>query len=235
MNDGCTKTEEAARRLAPSLRAAGMRCRIVCTPPGRTKAFAAAEATLTDGPRLYLDQDAVLSPYALRQLAAALRPETGTLFVTLRPLVVPARSWITRAFYRTWLELPYVRKSPVSAGAYAVSAAGRARWTNWPALHSDDKFVRLQFELAERRRLDTASYEVVAPEGFLALIRARRRYLRGNTELAECFPEVWDISRHAGMFDYARSPARWPYLLAFLTVYASAGIAEWWHRWIRAS
>jgi hypothetical protein len=102
-------------------------------------------------------------------------------------------------------------------------------------LYSDDKFVRLQFELAERRRLDTASYEVVAPEGFLALVRARRRYLRGNTELADQVPGACDVSRRAGMFNFARSPARWPQLLSFLAISASAGLAEGWHRWIRAS
>jgi glycosyltransferase involved in cell wall biosynthesis len=235
VNDGSTKTQEAARRLAPSVRAAGIRCRIVSSPPGRAKAFAAAESTLANGPRLYLDQDAVLSPNALRELAAALMPGTGTMFATLRPLVAPARSLITRAYYRTWLELSYVRKAPASAGAYAVSEAGRARWTSWPTLHSDDKFVRLQFELAERRRLETASYEVVAPEGFRALVRARRRYFRGNAELAERNPERPDISRRAGILNYVRRPALWPQVLGFLVVYASAGIAECWDRRIRVS
>ncbi len=228
VNDGLPETLRAAHALAPTLRATGARCVVLETPPGRVPAIEAAEALLPPGPRLYLDQDAVLSPNALAALAAALAPGAGTHFAV--PAVrVATRSVISRAYYRTWRTLPYVRQSPATMGAYAVSAAGRARWETWTRVRSDDKWVRWHFAPEERAVVPTATYEVIVPNGPRELVRARLRYQRGNTELDTLDLTHGDThSRHRGVIPtLLRSPAAGA---VFLTIHAIAAVTGRWSR-----
>ncbi len=60
-------------------------------------------------------------------------------------MIPPARSALTRAYARFWQRLPFNRTVAPGYGLYAVNAAGRARWEAFPAIISDDTFVRLQF------------------------------------------------------------------------------------------
>jgi hypothetical protein len=60
----------------------------------------------------------------------------------------PGRA-VTRAYARFWQRLPFARVAP-GYGLFAVNAAGRARWGDFPAIISDDTFVRLQFAPEER-------------------------------------------------------------------------------------
>lgn len=223
-------TLAAAQRLAPELHAAGVACAVIHTPKGRAVAFNAAERLLPPGPRLYLDQDAVLSPDAIATLAAALAPGTGVHFAALALRIAPCRSAVTRAYYRIWRELPYVKRSPVTVGAYAVSAEGRQRWTAFPEVHSDDKFARLKFATHERTLLVSETYEVMVPDGVRALIRARCRYRRGNRELAE-LAATPDLSRREGaVLALARRPALWGSSAVFLAVHAAAAVLDGWSR-----
>ena len=184
VNDGRADTLDEARRWADVLGGAKTTCTLLQTAPGRARAIYAAERLLPAGPRLYLDQDAVLSPGAVAALAARLAAGTGIHFAAPRPRAAPGAGRVAHAYYGVWTELPYVRSSPVTMGAYAVSAAGRDRWGEFPALRSDDKFARLQFAAHERAVVD-ATYEVVVPRGARALVRARRGYTQGNRELRE--------------------------------------------------
>jgi dTDP-4-dehydrorhamnose reductase len=187
VNDGRAASRHAAERLAPMLRAAGIGCTVLVTAPGRVTAIEAAEAVLPAGPRLYLDQDAALSSHAIAALAAALAPG-GAHFAAPAPRVAPGPSAASRAYYRAWQDLPYVRDSPATMGAYAVSAAGRARWDRFAPVRSDDKWVRWHFAPHERTVVADAWYEVLAPQGVRELVRARRRYRRGNAELSALPP-----------------------------------------------
>jgi hypothetical protein len=45
-------------------------------------------------------------------------------------------------------------------GCYAVSSEGRRRWTMFPDLISDDKFVRLYFSEREQRVIDSTWFHV---------------------------------------------------------------------------
>lgn len=226
VNDGRADTFEAAQRLAPTVRAAGVDCMVIRSAAGRTNAIAAAENELPAGPRLYLDQDAALSPDAITQLADVLEPGTGVHFAAPRPRAVRPRSALSRAFYRAWHELPYVREAPVTMGAYAVSAHGRQRWAQVPEIHSDDKWVRWHFAHSERAVLRDGTYEVVLPEGVRELIRARRRYHRGNGQLRDLrlpFPD--DSSRNSGAVrSLLARPTRWLESAVFLGVYSAAAV-----------
>ncbi|MFC7530957.1 glycosyltransferase family 2 protein [Actinoplanes sp. GCM10030250] len=226
VNHGSGASYERAVSLAPELRATGMECTVIRTPAGRPAALRAADRVLPPGARLYLDQDAALSPGAVATLLAVLAPGTGVHFAAPSMRLAPARSVVTRAYFRIWRELPYVRGAPATCGAYAVSAEGRSRWGELPDLHSDDKWVRWHFAPHERRVVSAEWYEVVAPDGLPALLRARRRYQGGNRELGRLaarppFPD--DHTRHHGI---VRSLlANPPAAAVFLAVHAAGRMA----------
>lgn len=225
VNDGSTETWRVAEALAAGLRSTGRRCQVLRTPPGRRAAFAAAEPLLPRGPRLYLDQDAELSTGAVTRLAQRLVPGTGYHFAALHLQPPRSDSWCTRAYYRAWSQIPYVRQSPATIGAYAVSAAGRERWGQFPDLHSDDKFVRTRFRPAERTVIDAEWYSVLPPEGLRELVDARRRYNRGNREVSCC--DGYDVSRKAGLARMiARHPRSWPGFGMVFVVDAIAAAGE---------
>lgn len=226
VNDGDPATRRRAEHLARPVGQAGHRCTVISTDPGRAKAFHAAEGLLPRAPRLYLDQDAALSDRAVAVLAATLRPQSGIHFAAPRLAIASSPSVVSRAYYSVYTQLPYVQRSPVTIGAYAVSPEGRERWARFPALHSDDKFVRLHFDPAERAVVD-ATYEVMAPQGPAALVRVRRRHSRGNHELKNSgtLPSAMDLPRARGAFTcLARRPAS----VVFLAVYGAAATAELW-------
>jgi glycosyltransferase involved in cell wall biosynthesis len=228
VNDGRADTLAEAVRLSGVLCETGASCRVLATAPGRSEAINAAEALLPRGPRFYLDQDAVLSPGALAAVADRLAPGGGVHFAAPRVEFASCPSRVSRAYYDVWRELPYVALSPVTVGVYAISARGRERWGRFPAAGSDDKFARLQFAPHERAVVADVSYEVIVPKGARELIRARRRYLRANRELAaQEAIAAHDLPRHCGALRaLARPPRRWPASAVFLGVYAAAAAAE---------
>ncbi|WP_229075073.1 glycosyltransferase family 2 protein [Actinoplanes sp. DH11] len=222
VNDARADSYDRAAELAPALRDAGLTCRVVRTPQGRSAALRTADRLLPAGARLYLDQDAALSPGAVATLLTVLAPGTGIHFAAPGMRLAPARSAVTRAYFRIWRDLPYVRRSPATCGVYAVSAEGRSRWDEVPDLHSDDKWVRWHFAPEERRVLAAEWYEVVAPDGPADLVRARRRYHRGNRELvglAARPPYPDDHIRHRGIVRSLLSNP--PAAAVFLAVHAA--------------
>jgi hypothetical protein len=232
VNDERADSYARAVESLPPLAAAGIECTVIRTGPGRSAAIRAADGLLDGCPRLYLDQDAALSPNALDTLAAALAPGTGAHFAVPVLRLARPRSRLSRAYYRVWRDLPYVLRSPVTCGAYAVSAAGRGRWAELPRLHSDDKWVRWHFAAHERRVVEAASYEVVPPDGLVALIRARHRYERGNRELvtaggAPPYPD--DAIRRDGVVrSLVGHPARWPAAAVFAAVHGTVAVLGAW-------
>ena len=233
VNDDRAGSLRTAQRLAPTLHRAGAACTVIHTAPGRPAALRAADRYLPRAPRLYLDQDALLSRDAIARLASTLAPGTGVHFAVPRLRLTGCRSAVARAYYRAWRDLPYVRHSPVTRGAYAVSAEGRERWDELPTVHSDDKWVRWHFAPHERAVLDTASYEVVPPDGVRELLRARRRHHRGNRELAAMAAGLRHpdhASRYRGALrSLLGRPGRWPQSAVLVAVHATVAVlvAPW--------
>ena len=185
-------TVELARGFDATFIARGWRLVIDDSPiPGKLAALNRAEAIArAEGVqmRAYLDADVVCEPALLGQIRAALaRPDpayaTGTL------VVAPARSWVTRAYADLWTRLPFVTGGAVGAGFFAVNAAGRARWDDFPDIISDDTFVRLHFTPQERHQVP-ARYHWPMVEGLSNLIRVRRRQDAGTAEVDRLYPQL---------------------------------------------
>lgn len=223
VNDDRQDTFAAALALSRGP-AAWATCEVIRTPPGRAAAFNEADRLLPASPRLYLDQDAELSCNAVQELSDALSDRTPWHFATLRMLPPSGGGPLVRAYYVAWLQLPYVVASPATAGAYAVSVEGRQRWQDFPAIHSDDKFVRLHFQTRERVMVKAATYRCLAAPDLRALVDDRCRYDRGNIELRAHLGPVaaGDVSRWRGALGaVARRPTTWPQF----TVLAAVGCA----------
>jgi len=187
--NGCTDdTVARARAFARQAADKGWHLIVLDLPAlGKPGALNAGDEAARYGARAYLDADVIVSPRLLAQIAQALggdaaRYASGTPRVT-------ARSWITRAYARFWVRLPFVAQGVPGFGLYAVNAAGRARWGRFPPIISDDTFVRIQFTPAEREKVP-ASYDWPMVEGFAPLVRVRRRQDQGVAELARLEPEL---------------------------------------------
>jgi glycosyltransferase involved in cell wall biosynthesis len=140
--------------------------------------------------RVYLDADIVVSQNVMAQVVAALAVMPA-IYVGATPVIPRATSAVTRAYGRFWSRLPFAKSVAPGYGLFAVNAAGRSRWGAFPAIISDDTFVRLQFQPAERVQV-SATYEWPMIEGFASLVRVRRRQDAGVRELEEKFPGLKD-------------------------------------------
>lgn len=189
--NACTDdTVAIARGYAAQAQARGWRLEVLdIAEGGKPNALNRGDAAASGEMRLYLDADITMEPAMLAQLCAVLdRPEPA--YASGRLVVAPAKSWVTRKFMTLWQRLPFMTRSGVTgAGLFAVNAAGRQRWGEFPRIIADDSYVRLQFSPEERHGVP-ARYLWPAVEGFSALVRVRRRQDAGGREIAETYPEL---------------------------------------------
>ena len=145
-------------------------------------ALRAGDRHLRTFPRLYLDADVVLTGRAARCVLSELTREGA---VVARP---PFRydtsrsSSIVRRYYRARVRLPAVMKSIWGAGVYGLSAAGRARFVEYPDIVAEDLFVDQHFKAGELEIVGDDPVVVVAPASARDLLKVMRRAYRGNAE-----------------------------------------------------
>lgn len=184
-------TVEKARSLEGAARTRGLALTVIDDPVGgKSRALNRADGIARGSVRVYLDADVVCAPDLLAELARELDTDAPR-FASGTVRIPPSRSWVSRCYARIWSSLPFVTSDVAGCGLYAVNAAGRRRWGRFPELHSDDKFVRLQFAAHERRRV-APEYVWSVPDGLARLIRVRRRWCEGNAELRRLHPELRD-------------------------------------------
>lgn len=222
--NGCSDdTVGASLRHREAAQARGWRLDVIDLSEGdKLAALDAGDRAATGDILVYVDADVAVSPQLLAHIQAALdRPEAR--YAGGRPAARKARSWITRAYARFWLRLPFFTDCVPGCGVFAVNRSGRRRWESFPRIISDDTFVRLSFEPAERIGVP-APYDFPLPEGFTRLVRVRRRQDRGVSEIAERYPELLrnDDKPALGLRRLARLASADPVGFA---VYASVSLA----------
>lgn len=187
-NACCDGTVLAAESRIPAAMAAGWTVSVLdLAEPGKLNALNRGDALARGDIRVYLDADVVVSPPLMRQIAVALAAAPGAAYASGTPTITPAKSALTRAYARFWMLLPFARSAAPGFGLFAVNRPGRARWGEFPAIISDDTFVRLQFTPEERIGLP-ATYSWPMVEGFSRLVKVRRRQDAGVTEIAALYP-----------------------------------------------
>lgn len=188
--NGChDATAARAIALTPEAQARGWTLSVLTLAEGsKPGALNAGDAAATHSARVYLDADVIVSPPLIAQLATALAPHRA-LYATGSPRIPTPKSPVTRAYARFWQKLPFARSNAPGYGLFATNAMGRARWGAFPAIISDDTFIRLHFTPAERIQVP-APYDWPMIEGFRALTRVRRRQDAGVAELARLHPHL---------------------------------------------
>jgi len=188
--NGCSDATVArAQAFQPAFAQRGWRLDVLDLAQGnKPGALNAGDRAAVYNTRAYIDTDIVVSPDLLVQLAQVLdRPAPA--YASGQPTVPPAASYISDRYARFWQRLPFVAQGVPGFGVYAVNEAGRARWATFPQIISDDSFVRLSFTAAERHGVP-ATYAWPITEGFVRLVRVRRRQDEGLAELRLLYPDL---------------------------------------------
>lgn len=192
--NGCHDGTADVARRALAAAPAGWQGQVIDLAAGsKPLALNAGDSAAQHGTRVYLDADVIVSPGLMAALADVLAA-SAPRYASGTPVIPPARTAVTRAYARFWRGLPFNQTAAPGYGLFAVNAAGRARWGAFPAIISDDTFVRLQFTPEERVQVGQ-TYEWPMIEGFAALTRVRRRQDAGVRELLALHPGI--LSREA--------------------------------------
>ncbi len=186
--NGCRdETADRARAMAATAHAAGWGFQVLdLAQGGKPNALNAGDRVASGDLRAYLDADVIVAPAVMAELARALTADMPR-YAGATPHIPRARSAATRAYARFWQRLPFAQSVAPGYGLFAVNAAGRTRWGDFPAIISDDTFVRLQFTPEERGQVP-APYDWPMIEGFAALTRVRRRQDAGVAEIGRLYP-----------------------------------------------
>lgn len=175
--NGCTDDTVAVARTFP-----GVRVLDIATP-SKANALTEGDAAAHVFPRIFLDADIELGPGSLDGMIAALTTDEALVAAPSVRFATDDCSWVVRRFYEVYRETPYVRSGLIGLGVYALSAAGRARFAEFPRLQADDLFIQRLF--SPRERVTTPGHFVVrAPRDLRNLLKVRTRIARGNAELA---------------------------------------------------
>jgi glycosyltransferase involved in cell wall biosynthesis len=169
---------------------------------------------------LLLDADIELDAGAARALLeAACRPGVKAAIGHMAVDTCGAH-WTVRAFYRVWMEHPYLRNGKFAA-AIALSPAGLAYVGSLPRVTADDSFLRRVIPSDQVAVVDSVRFLVRAPRTLRSLVRVRSRSYRGNREL-----EALDSCRQADFSGEANGlvrrvaarPALWPPACVYLAI-----------------
>ncbi|PIE14233.1 MAG: glycosyl transferase [Rhodobacterales bacterium] len=155
---------------------------------GKLGALNAGDRAARYGQRVYLDADVILSPALLGQIAQALASESPRYASGTLTIPRPA-SCVSRAYRAVYQKVPFMTHGVPGAGLFAMNAAGRGRWGEWPDIISDDTYARLMFAPAERILL-SAPYDWPIVEGWANLVAVRRRQNAGVDEIRRLYPEL---------------------------------------------
>ncbi len=188
---------------------------------GKHLALNAGDALANGWPRVYLDADTELSAGALDALVLALDTEEPRVAAPRLVIDQTGCSVLVRAFYRVFTRLPYLRQGLVGAGCYALNAAGRARFEEFPAITADDLFVQGLFASHERVVLVDASFTTRAPRNVKALLGVRIRSYAGASEAARMgLAGTMDKSSTGPLRALLREAVRRPSTVGDIAVYA---------------
>ena len=219
--NGCTDdTARVARRFGAPVRV------IETGVAGKSHALNLGDQAAFGFPRIYADADVVITLETIRTLARRLE-QGGVLAVAPTPKFdLAGCSWPVRACYDVRSLLPSAREGIVGSGVYALSAAGRGRFHEFPTVTADDGYIRIQFQPEERETLSTANSLVFPPRTIRNLIATKTRAHFGSFELDRRFPGIWESRRgernHRSLLRLFKDPLLWPKLAVYCSVTAIA-------------
>lgn len=223
--NGCTDGTAGVARASASWMPAGWTVTVIEQAKAeKWGALNAADAEVESPVRVYLDADIVLDPSAIGELVAAL-DVSGPYLVQPRIVVAANEAVGVRSFLRIWSSLPYVRNEVLGVGCYAVNAAGRALWDEFPPFGADDTFVRLRFRGDQKRVLRSTAMTLSFPTSLIELVRVRARWCRLGREVRRAEDALPDTERgrwRRALAYAARRPGLWIDSWIFLALWICA-------------
>ena len=218
--NGCTDDTAAHAAAVPGVTV------VEIAAASKIAALNAGDDAATGYPRAYIDADVDITTDALRALAAALSTAAEPRVAAPRIEIDAARStFAVRAYYRVWELSDYRTTGHIGSGVYAVNAAGRERWTEFPDVIADDRFVQQRFHPDERVSVADHSFTVAASRDMRTHIRRGIRIERGNRQLpatAQLAGQDPAARRYARLLSrVARRPPRWIDLPFYVYGFAS--------------
>lgn len=188
------------------------------------------DAAATLFPRFYLDADVIMPTEALRR--SVRRLERGDVVATSPRLEMDIRecSWLVRAFYRVWLQLPYCREELIGCGVYALTREGRTKFGDFPDVLADDVYVSLIMSRDQRRVTRDAWFRITPPATMAALIRVRARHQRSGYQLRNRYAALSRTERHeygSAIRSLVLSPSLWFASLFYGMVFVATRLVGW--------
>jgi glycosyltransferase involved in cell wall biosynthesis len=155
---------------------------------GKMNALNRGDAAAMGDKRVYLDADVTVDPALMAELSQVLNDPRST-YASGDVRIAQPQSWVSRAYRQIYKRVPFFTQDVPGCGLFAVNAAGRERWGDFPDIISDDTFVRLSFPPSERKKTD-AGYDWPIVEGFSNLVTVRRRQNIGVDQVAQLYPHL---------------------------------------------
>ncbi|MEP4147482.1 MAG: glycosyltransferase family 2 protein [Halioglobus sp.] len=185
------------------------------------------------GPVLLLDADIELDTDSARALiAAASQPGIDTAIGHMSVDTAGADT-VVRAFYRVWMEHPYLRNGKFAA-AIALSTTGRTRIGRLPAVTADDTYLRRIVPSDRVAVVPSVSFRVRAPLSTSSLLQVRSRSYRGNRELSAHTQAQVQTKEARGLIqNLSRKPSLWLYVPIYLVVALSAKALSYYNSGVR--
>ena len=183
--NGCSdETASVARRFGPTVRV------IESEIASKTHALNLGDQNSHIFPRFYIDADILITLDFIRALARRL--EQGDV-LAVAPTPEPdltGCSWMVRQYFSVRSRLPSACQGIGGSGVYALSEAGRRRFTQFPDVIADDTYVRIQFKSEERETLTSVKSTIFPARTISRLIAVRTRACSGTREVARRFPQL---------------------------------------------
>ena len=159
------------------------------TTASKASAIRLAENQSPGHPRIYVDADIKISKVSIMNLIETIKhSSSGKLFIPASKTNTKGASFTVKAFYRHWRQTRHVTEYGFGAGVYALSAAARMAFEDWPELISDDGFMRTLFTPTEIILVDDSISYVEAPKTLRQLIKVKHRSKYGNIQLQKQLP-----------------------------------------------
>jgi glycosyltransferase involved in cell wall biosynthesis len=171
-------------------------------------------------PRFYIDADIIISADTIKKVAALLNQEQ---FLAAAPKInfdISNANFFVRQFYKIWQLNPYFTNM-IGSGVYALSEQGRSRFDKFPPIIDDDEYVRIHFNDAERKTVDSCNFTVVTPTNLTSLVKIKTRARLGSYELKMKYPQLIKKSNknyRSFMLTLLSTPSLWIGSIIYLYV-----------------
>jgi glycosyltransferase involved in cell wall biosynthesis len=173
--NGCT---DDTARIA---RASGVQV-IELDEASKHAALRAGDEAATMLPRVLLDADVEISAESIEQLVSALDLPGVMAAGPARDVRCDRSSWLVRAYYAVWEQLPAVADGLFGRGVMVLSKEAMDRVRELPPMLGDDLVVSESFGPNERLVVAGATVVIHAPRTVADLHRRRVRAATGNAQ-----------------------------------------------------